>query len=120
MTVFEDAFIQCLKDGVYPGPSNINERKPNGYRFNRLNGKDTRRRIEMMYDFAVPYLRGVPIEWSANGYAPTKYNSNTVPVPWHDRYYMGANPVRYADHYEMGARKHEILHPDKPWELKSK
>lgn len=116
MTVFEDAFIQCLKDGVYPGPSNINERKPNGRRFNRLNGKDTRRRIEMMYDFAVPYLRGVPIEWSKSGYVPIKYNNGTVPVPRQDLYSMD----RFSGVYEMGTRKHEIQDPNKPWELKSK
>lgn len=54
---FEEAFIQCLKDGIHPGPAEINDRLGRGRR-RTLNGQETSLRQQLMYDFGIPYIRG--------------------------------------------------------------
>jgi hypothetical protein len=120
MLKFETAFIQCLKDGVYPGPSNINERKkPDGRRFNRLNGQETKKRLELMYAFGIPYQRGNPIEFDERmSYAPTRYNVGEIPeYPYLTEDDGFVNGIKKP---EVGYRKHEIQDPNESWNLKRK
>lgn len=117
MSKFDDAFIQCLKDGVYPGPSNINERKGKG-RFNRLNGQDTSRRRELMYAFGVPFMRG-NVHFSAGGILYD--NKGKIPGEDDDDSWK---PARWEGNtriiLEPGYRKHEIQDPNEPWKLRLK
>lgn len=56
---FDRAFVLCLKHGVYPGPTEINKRRaPLFKKFNRLNGRMTSRRLQLMTWFGIPYQRG--------------------------------------------------------------
>src|SRR6266542_3927013 len=108
MTKFEQAFIQCLKDGVYPSPSNINERRGQG-RFNRLNGQCTTLRLALMYAFGVQYIRGNSLghEWDekTKRYEPQSTTKGTVPewpyLTEDDGYATGLRKP------EIGCRKHE-------------
>lgn len=55
---FEEAFKACIKDGVYPSPSNITERRaPNYRRRNKLSGDEAKQRIRLMAEYKVPYQR---------------------------------------------------------------
>jgi len=112
MNKFEKAFIKCLEDGVYPGPSNINERKePDGKRFNRLNGKETKQRLALMYAFGIPYQRGV-----RSSYATLIVDAGKIPeYPYLTEDDGFATSIKKP---EVGYRKHEFLLPDQQWELK--
>lgn len=56
---FDKAFVKCLWDGVYPGPTEINKRRaPKFERFNKLNGRLTKRRLQLMTWFGIPYKYG--------------------------------------------------------------
>lgn len=120
MNKFEKAFIKCLEDGVYPSPSNINERKePDGKRFNRLNGEQTKQRLALMYEFGIPYQRGPA--YSRMDYGGTEricYDAGKIPeYPYlteDDGFITGTKKP------QQGYRKHEIQDPDKPWELRRK
>lgn len=64
----EAAFVQCLKDGVHPGPSAINERLGRGKGHNKMNGRDSSLRLQLMWDFGICYIRGdrkggPPTQW---------------------------------------------------------
>jgi hypothetical protein len=120
MSKFEDAFIQCLKDGVYPGPANINERKGKG-RFNRLNGRETSERLSLMYAFGVPYMRGnkiPPYRWNGMEYEGLS-SRGKIPGEDEDDFFK---PTRWIGNtrivLEPGYRKREIQDPDEPWKLK--
>lgn len=123
MSKFEDAFIQCLKDGVYPGPSNINERKGKG-RFNRLNGRETSERLSLMYAFGVPYMRGHVTYMMSYGGSEVAVSKNVGQIPLTDRDDL-YKPIRWVDGkfdkvLEPGYRKHEIQDPNQPWKLRLK
>lgn len=121
---FEAAFIQCLKEGVYPGPANLNQRfRADHKRFNRLNGQYTKMRLALMYLFGVPYVRGHLLYIAEPYDRPRGNNAGTIPE-W--PYFMASvfNHETKGWEYEtppvQGSRKHEIQDPDKPWELKHK
>lgn len=64
---FDRAFVKCVKDGKYPGPTEINIRRaPLFKRFNRLNGRCTNRRLQLMTWFGIPYRRGWGYEHMPN------------------------------------------------------
>lgn len=112
---FEEAFIQCLKDGVYPGPSNINERwRKDGKRLNRLNGQYSRQRRYLMYMFGVGYQRPVFI-WTGG----QKHVGDIPDWPFIN-YELFRGTLAYEPPPEVGTRKHEIQDPDKPWDLRRK
>lgn len=54
---FEEAFLQCLDDGVHPGPTEINKRTGKIGRLNTLSGNQSRLRLELMVKHRIPYLR---------------------------------------------------------------
>lgn len=119
MNKFEKAFIKCLEDGVYPGPSNINERKePDGKRYNRLNGEQTKQRRELMYAFGIPYQRGnnvPPYEWDGTNYAGISTKNQVPEYPYlteDDGFKTGIKKP------EVGYRKHEFLPANQPWKLR--
>lgn len=118
---FERAFIQCLCEGIYPGPANINERfRADKRRVNRLNGQYSKMRLELMYLFGVPYQRGNPIDWDERlSYAPTKYNAGTIPE-WPHLYNEMLSFTCAPDKPVQGSRKYEIIDPDTKWELRRK
>ncbi|SRR6266403_3689557 len=111
MNKFERAFIKCLEDGVYPSPSNINERKePGGRRFNRLNGKQSKQRVALMYEFGIPYQRGV-----GSRYTSLAVDAGEIPeYPYLTDDDFSISGIKKP---EQGYRKHEFLHPDIPWKL---
>lgn len=114
---FEQAFIQCLKDGVYPGPANINERR-NGTRFNRLNGRLVTQRLALMYAFGVPYQRGpVYSRMDYGGVERLAYDAGKIPdYPY---FTEGDGFITGRRKPALGGRKHEFLMDDnEPWELK--
>lgn len=123
---FEKAFIQCLKDGIYPGPSNINERfRADHKRINRLNGQYSRMRLELMYLFAVPYQRGSIREWipaSPGSYVQKPlYNLGVPEWPYLNEFELVDGTMVDYQPPQMGSRKHEILKDtSQPWELKRK
>src|SRR6266496_4869940 len=102
MTKFEQAFIQCLKDGVYPSPSNINERRGQG-RFNRLNGQCTTKRLELMYAFGVQYMRGNTVRDYNDGHVV--FSTKGIVPEWPYLTFGGDNIP------DVGYRKHEIQDP---------
>ena len=64
----EAAFIQCLKDGIHPGPAAINERLGRGKGRNKMNGRDSSLRVQLMWDYGICYIRGdrkgrPPTQW---------------------------------------------------------
>lgn len=116
---FEQAFIQCLKDGVYPGPANINQRwRSDGKRVNKLNGQYTRERLALMYAFGVPYQRGRYIYDGISTYPQKRWEKTAGEVP--DYPYLTHDWAPDSNPPQMGRRKHEIQDPDKPWELRRK
>jgi hypothetical protein len=73
----EEAFIQCLKQNVHPGPTAINERLGRGKK-NKMNGRDSSLRVQLMWDFGVCYIRGDRI-----GRRPTQwYIDKTKEFGW--------------------------------------
>jgi hypothetical protein len=74
---FEKAFIQCLEDKVHPGPAELNDRMGKG-RNNKLNGRLTSHRLQLMHDFGVPYKLGPD-----KGKTPTfSYIDTRQPAGW--------------------------------------
>lgn len=74
----EAAFIQCLKDGIHPGPAAINERLGRGKGRNKMNGRDSGLRLQLMWDYGVCYIRG-----DRKGRPPTQwYIDKTKPFGW--------------------------------------
>lgn len=57
---FDAAFLQCLKDGVYPGPTAINIRLGKGPSKYLNGGKYTRRRRELMREHNIPFQSNSP------------------------------------------------------------
>lgn len=111
MDRFEQAFIQCLRDGVYPGPSNINERyRKDGQRINKLNGEKTKQRLALMHAFGVPYQRGVVTRYYDS------YDSRTYKKGIPEWPYLSFDDSKP----EQGHRKSEILADGATWELKRK
>lgn len=87
---FEQAFIQCLTDGVHPGPVEITKRMGRTPT-NHLNGRETRLRQELMWAFDVSYKRG--------------YEKGKVPQPVGvDRIFLDGQIVKL----EQGYRRHEL------------
>lgn len=120
---FEKAFIQCLREGIYPGPSNINERfRADGLRINRLNGQYSKMRTALMYEFGVPYQRGVyTYDTTLDGYHyERRYQKSAGDIP--DYPYLTADVcgIDFPEKPVMGSRKHEIQDENKPWELRRK
>jgi hypothetical protein len=56
MTKLKEAFEQCLRDKVYPGPTALNERMGKG-KCNRLNGRECSLRLDLMAIYGIPYQR---------------------------------------------------------------
>jgi hypothetical protein len=111
---FEEAFIQCLKDGVYPGPANLNERyRADKKRFNRLNGEKTKQRLALMYEFGVPYQRGNKVYHYDNSHVI--YNSVGSVPEWPYLYFNDKDEPP-----DPGYRKHEIQPEDQSWKLRRK
>ena len=113
---FEEAFVQCLKDGVYPGPSNINERyRKDKQRINKLNGEKSKQRLALMHAFGIEYQRGrveYTVALDSDGYRyQTQY---TIGIPKYP--YIPFHPD--DNEPEPGFRKHEIQDPNQPWKLK--
>ena len=117
---FEEAFIQCLKEGVYPGPSNINERyRKDHLRINKLNGEKTKQRLALMYVFGVPYQRGPVYHYlDYGGTERIGYDASKIP----EYPYLTIDDGYRTDlrKPELGYRKHEIQDPNEPWKLKRK
>lgn len=66
---FDRAFVECLIDGKYPGPTPINERRSTwtgrpigGKNPNRINGRLTHRRRQLMYLFGIEYKNPMTYE----------------------------------------------------------
>lgn len=119
MTRLEEAFIQCLKDGVYPSPSNINERyRADKARFNRLNGQKTKERLALMYEFGIPYMRGPRFYTMSHGGVeePVTLKGEIPEYP----YLTEDAGFTYAYPPTQGWRKPEILEEGTEWHLKLK
>lgn len=115
MDRFEEAFIQCLKDGVYPGPSNINERyRADKKRFNRLNGEKTKQRLYLMHAFGVPYQRGPTYTYMTYG-GSEMLGSDAGKIPEYPYLIMPSDEKPEPEY-----RKHEIQDPNEPWKLRRK
>lgn len=53
---FTAAFVECLRLGVYPGPTILNELMGH-QRYNKINGRLSKQRLELMRTYNVPYQR---------------------------------------------------------------
>lgn len=118
---FERAFIQCLCEGIYPGPANINERfRADKRRVNKLNGQYAKMRLELMYLFGVPYQRGrIDYAMSYAGTEHMTYSTGEIPE-WPYPVYILPGFTEAIDKPVQGSRKYEIIDPNTKWKLRRK